>query len=175
MSGLFKKRLDDSAESRMEHPASKSWIFFTFLLAFVLCIVFGEIFWAPDFVALTLIFWTLREPDRVGFLTAFICGILMDALFGTVLGQQSLAYVTLCYLTFALSRRLPSFDLFGQSLHILPVLLISQLFVMLVRLWFDGLWPGWEWVLASHRCTALGYLDEAPYAPRTAVRLTLTS
>ena len=83
MSGLFKKRLDDSAESRMEHPASKSWIFFTFLLAFVLCIVFGEIFWAPDFVALTLIFWTLREPDRVGFLTAFICGILMDALFGT--------------------------------------------------------------------------------------------
>ena len=47
MSGLFKKRLDDSAESRMEHPASKSWIFFTFLLAFVLCIVFGEIFWAP--------------------------------------------------------------------------------------------------------------------------------
>ena len=100
MSGLFKKRLDDSAESRMEHPASKSWIFFTFL-------------------------------------------------FGTVLGQQSLAYVTLCYLTFALSRRLPSFDLFGQSLHILPVLLISQLFVMLVRLWFDGLWPGWEWFLAS--------------------------
>ena len=149
MSGLFKKRLDDSAGSRMEHPASKSWIFFTFLLAFVLCIVFGEIFWAPDFVALTLIFWTLREPDRVGFLTAFICGILMDALFGTVLGQQSLAYVTLCYLTFALSRRLPSFDLFGQSLHILPVLLISQLFVMLVRLWFDGLWPGWEWFLAS--------------------------
>ena len=73
----------------------------------------------------------------------------MDALFGTVLGQQSLAYVTLCYLTFALSRRLPSFDLFGQSLHILPVLLISQLFVMLVRLWFDGLWPGWEWFLAS--------------------------
>ena len=114
MSGLFKKRLDDSAESRMEHPASKSWIFFTFLLAFVLCIVFGEIFWAPDFVALTLIFWTLREPDRVGFLTAFICGILMDALFGTVLGER-------------------------------------------------------------HRCTALGYLDEAPYAPRTAVRLTLTS
>ncbi len=31
MSGLFKKRLDDSAESLMEHPASKSWIFFTFL------------------------------------------------------------------------------------------------------------------------------------------------
>lgn len=71
MSGLFKKRLDDSAESRMEHPASKSWIFFTFLLAFVLCIVFGEIFWAPDFVALTLIFWTLREPDRVGFFDSF--------------------------------------------------------------------------------------------------------
>ena len=92
---------------------------------------------------------TRYMPDRVGFLTAFICGILMDALFGTVLGQQSLAYVTLCYLTFALSRRLPSFDLFGQSLHILPVLLISQLFVMLVRLWFDGLWPGWEWFLAS--------------------------
>ena len=169
MSGLFKKRLDDSAESRMEHPASKSWIFFTFLLAFVLCIVFGEIFWAPDFVALTLIFWTLREPDRVGFLTAFICGILMDALFGTVLGQQSLAYVTLCYLTFALSRRLPSFAYSAGTLDFSAVC--------------DARSPLVRWALAwlgmvlgeRHRCTALGYLDEAPYAPRTAVRLTLTS
>ena len=166
MSGLFKKRLDDSAESRMEHPASKSWIFFTFLLAFVLCIVFGEIFWAPDFVALTLIFWTLREPDRVGFLTAFICGILMDALFGTVLGQQSLAYVTLCYLTFALSPKS------AYSAGTLDFSAVCDARSPLVR-WALA-WLGM--VLGErHRCAALGYLDEAPYAPRTAVRLTLTS
>ena len=149
MSGLFKKRLADGDDARIERPASKSWIFFTFLLAFVLNIALGEQFWAPDFVALSIVFWTLREPSRIGFLTAFVCGILTDTIFGTVLGQQSLAYVTLCWLTLLLSRRLPSFDLLGQSLHILPLLLISQAFVMLVRLWFDGLWPGWEWFLAS--------------------------
>ena len=25
----------------------------------------------------------------------------------------------------------------------------SEYSMMLVRLWFDGLWPGWEWFLAS--------------------------
>ena len=61
MSGLFKKRLADGDDARIERPASKSWIFFTFLLAFVLNIALGEQFWAPDFVALSIVFWTLRE------------------------------------------------------------------------------------------------------------------
>ena len=34
-------------------------------------------------------------------------------------------------------------------LHILPLLLVSQLVVLMIRLWFDGLWPGFPWFLQS--------------------------
>ena len=86
---------------------------------------------------------------------AFICGILMDVANGSVLGQQALAYVTLAYLAFNLHRRLPWFDLIGQALHVLPMLLLAQVLVMLVRLWFDGLWPGWIWFMQSLTGTCL--------------------
>ena len=32
---------------------------------------------------------------------------------------------------------------------ILPLLLVSQLVVLMIRLWFDGLWPGFPWFLQS--------------------------
>lgn len=140
---------DPQDRGRLERPASFSWIALTFLISAVLNIALGSLIWAPDLIALTLLFWTLRQPDSIGFTVAFACGILMDTLCGSVLGQQALAYVTLCYLAMTIERRLAAFDLAGQSLHILPLLLISQIFVMFIRLWFDGLWPGWEWFLQS--------------------------
>ncbi|MDO5530413.1 rod shape-determining protein MreD [Sutterella sp.] len=144
-SGL--RAADDSV--RLERPASASWVVFTFLMAIVFTIAGSPWLWMPNFLSLTIIYWTLRQPESAGMTVAFICGILMDVINGSVLGQQALAFVTLCYFTTSLARRLAWFNLIGQSLHILPLLLFSQILVMLVRLWFDGLWPGWEWFLSS--------------------------
>ena len=57
--------------------------------------------------------------------------------------------VILSYSAYSLHRRLPWFGLAGQALHILPLLLVSQLVVLMIRLWFDGLWPGFPWFLQS--------------------------
>ena len=91
----------------------------------------------------------------------------MDVLNGSVLGQQALAFVTLCYFTTTLARRISWFGPFGQSLHILPLLLLSQVLVMLVRLWFDGLWPGWEWFLQSLTGAAIWPLWAKLLKPRS--------
>lgn len=163
---FLKGRFPAQDGGRLERPASGSWIFLTFFLSVVLDIALDDLMWAPDFLALTLIFWTLRQPHSIGLGVAFLCGILMDAALGSVLGQQSLAYVTMCYLAMTLSRRLAGFDLTGQALHILPLLLISQIFVMLVRLWFDGLWPGWEWFLQSGAGALLWPLWARALTPR---------
>lgn len=143
-------RLPDPEEAaRIEHASPGSWVALTFAASMALNIATSEFFWAPSFLSLTIIFWTLRQPESSGMAAAFVCGILMDAINGAVLGQHALAYVTICYLTTVLSRRLPLFGPAGQALHILPILVFSQVLVMLARLWFDGLWPGWEWFLSS--------------------------
>ncbi len=147
-SSLDPSQIDQKAIPR---KFSAAWICFTFAVSYLINLLETavEFFWLPDFLALTLVFWTIYHPRSIGMGIAFVCGILMDVHNGSVLGQQALAYVTLSYLTFSLHRRLPWFGLIGQALHILPLLLVTQVLVMLVRLWFDGFWPGLSWFLQS--------------------------
>lgn len=143
--------LPPNEHGHIARPASPFWIFGTFLFSYVLNILgtTAQWFWLPDFFAITLVYWTVHQPRSVGMTVAFVCGILMDVHNGNVLGQQPLAYVTLAFIAYSLHRRLPWFGLFGQALHVLPILLVAQVLVMLVRLWFDGLWPGFSWFLQS--------------------------
>lgn len=151
MKSFTNKLSPQDAQSRLDAPAPRSWILLTFFISYVVMLAEAgfDALWLPDVLALTLIFWCIRRPQIVGMLIAFLCGILMDVAHGSVLGQQSLAYVVIAYLAYLLHRRLPWFGLIGQALHVLPLLLLSQLLVMLARLWFDGLWPGWSWFLQS--------------------------
>lgn len=130
-------------------PAPVSWIILTFVLSYLLNLSLSRYAWTPDFLALSMVFWVVHQPRRVGMTVAFVCGILMDVHNGSVLGQQALVYVILTYCAFSLHRRLPWFNLVGQALHVLPLLLLAQVIVLLFRLWFDGLWPGFGWFLQS--------------------------
>ena len=130
-------------------PAPVSWIILTFVLSYLLNLSLSRYAWTPDFLALSMVFWVVHQPRRVGMTVAFVCGILMDVHNGSVLGQQALVYVILTYCAFSLHRRLPWFNLVGQALHVLPLLLLAQMIVLLFRLWFDGLWSGFGWFLQS--------------------------
>ena len=89
--------------------------------------------WMPDWVALVLIFWCIREPRRVGMGVAFLLGLIMDVADASLLGQHALAYVAVSYAAAAISRRLLWFPLAQQALHVLPLLLIVQGIQFVVR------------------------------------------
>jgi rod shape-determining protein MreD len=98
---------------------------------------------APDFVALTLAFWCVRQPRRVGLGTGWALGLLVDAGNGVLLGQHALAYSVLAFAAIALSRRVLWFDLWGQSLHVLLLLEGAQAVSLGVRLATGADFPGW--------------------------------
>ena len=89
--------------------------------------------WMPDWVALLIIFWSIREPRHVGMGFGFILGLTMDVADSSLLGQHALAYVLVSYAATSLSRRILWFPLGQQALHILPLLLIVQLVQFAVR------------------------------------------
>lgn len=94
----------------------------------------------PDWVALILCIWTIREFRLVGMGTAFALGILMDVADATVLGQHALAYVILVFGAGGLSRRVLWFPLHQQALHVFPLLLVPAVVQSLIRyLAGDGL------------------------------------
>jgi rod shape-determining protein MreD len=97
----------------------------------------------PDFVALVLCFWCVRQPRLVGLGLGWMLGVLMDAGNGVLLGQHALAYSLLAFLSILLSRRILWFSSLLQALHIAPLLLAAQGVVLLVRLAAGSGFPGW--------------------------------
>lgn len=131
-------------------PASRAFIGFSLGLAFILNLLpWGEALWAPDFVALVLVFWCVRQPRMVGIGVGFLLGLLMDVHNGALLGEHALAYSLLAYGAIAMHRRVPWFGLPGRMLHVLPLLLAAQACVVLIRMAVGAEFPGWVFFASS--------------------------
>lgn len=109
----------------------------------------------PDFVALVLAFWCVRQPQLVGLGVAWCLGLIADAGNGVLLGQHALAYSLLGFLSIALSRRILWFGPALQALHIAVVLVIAQCVVLLVRLAAGDYFPGWALFVGPLAAAAL--------------------
>jgi rod shape-determining protein MreD len=120
--------------------------------------------WMPDWVALVLLFWSIREPQRVGMGVGFLLGLIMDVADASVLGQHALAYVLASYISVAISRRVLWFPLVQQALHILPVLLAVQGVQYLARAMPGVVLPGIDYFVGP-------FVGAALWAPLTFVLL----
>ena len=122
------------SSSRILLPVRPWFIVFSLLIALTLNFIPSSGWlWIPDWIALTLIFWSIREPRRVGMGTGFILGLAMDVADASLMGQHALAYVLAAYFASSLSRRILWFPLAQQALHVLPLLLMVQVVQFAVR------------------------------------------
>jgi rod shape-determining protein MreD len=96
----------------------------------------------PDFIALTLIYWVVYHPRRVGFLPAWLLGLAMDVADGSLFGQHALAYAVMMYLAILLHRRIVMFGMRHQVLHVLAILAAAQAVMLLVRIMDGAGFPG---------------------------------
>jgi len=120
----------------------------TIVLSFALALFLNFLPWRdmrlmPDFVALTLCFWCIRQPRLVGLGVGWTLGLLTDAGNGVLLGQHALAYSILAFLAVWLSRRILWFGPGLQALHVLIILLAAQGVQLLVRVVAGNVYPGW--------------------------------
>ena len=94
-------------------------------------------YFAFNFVHLLIFFWTLRNPDRLGYLAIFLAGIINDVVIGIPIGISSLCYLILCSVT-AYIRNItlsPNFIKDWISL-LLTILLINSIQVIVLDLIF---------------------------------------
>ena len=105
--------------------------------------------WMPDWVALVLLFWSVREPRSVSMGSGFFLGLAMDVADASLMGQHALAYVVASYIASSLSRRILWFPLGQQALHILPLLLLVQVVQYGVRAMPGVDFPGLSYFLGA--------------------------
>lgn len=117
----------------METRAQGQWvILLSFFIAYLLAIVpFPE--WAlnyrPQWVLIVLIYWIMALPYRVGIGFAWVAGLMLDILEGSLLGLHALAFAITAYVTLSLHQRLRMFSAIQQSGLVLA---LTGLYMMMV-------------------------------------------
>jgi rod shape-determining protein MreD len=136
------------ASSQILQPVRASTIIMSFALAlFLNFLPWRDLRLVPDFVALVLVFWCIRQPRLVGLGVAWALGLITDAGNGVLLGQHALSYSVLAFLGIWLSRRILWFGPGLQALHIGAMLLAAQAVAVLVRIVAGDTFPGWALVV----------------------------
>ena len=94
-------------------------------------------YFAFNFAHLLIFFWTLRNPDQLGYLAIFFAGIINDVVIGIPIGISSFCYLILCSVT-AYIRNItltPNFMKDWISL-LFTILLINSIQVIILDLVF---------------------------------------
>ncbi len=136
----------------LRDPPSARLVFVSLLLAFLIYLLptgGSLIFLRPELPLIVLIYWCIHHPRYGGFLVGFIIGLLVDVADGNILGQHALAYTMAIFFTLVLRLRILKFKLWQQALHVLAILLASQVLVVITHLFLSTTFPGWGYFLAS--------------------------
>lgn len=119
--------------------------------------------WRPDWVALTFVHWAIVIPRKTSLFLAFFVGLLVDTLYGTILGQHALGFTIVLYFSMRFSERINPLIVWQQVFMIAVVLSVY----LLINLWILGvtgnspnswaywlslvssiiIWPIWHYVL----------------------------
>lgn len=132
------------AASQILQPVRLSTIVASFVGALLLDFLpWPDMRLVPDFVALVLVFWCVRQPRLVGLGVAWALGLLTDAGNGVLLGEHALAYSIAAFIAVWLSRRILWFGPGLQSLHVAVILVTAQATQLVVRTAAGDPFPGW--------------------------------
>lgn len=133
----------------VEQSGRGYWVIIvSFFLAMILALVtvpnnlpweFG--FLRPDWVLLVLIYWVIALPHRVGTFTAWVLGLVMDVLLGSLFGQHALVYLIVAYMAANLYQRLRMFAVWQQSLVVFALIGLAHLMMY----WTERLIGEREW------------------------------
>lgn len=138
--------------SQILRPISSLMIFASFVIALLINLLPWQAAianFAPDFVALLIIYWCLNQPRRVGVGAAFILGVLMDVGDANVLGQHALAYSVIASLVLIRQRRIAIYPFWQQALFAFALLLLAQLIMVTIRAVMGDAFTGWTYFLSS--------------------------
>jgi rod shape-determining protein MreD len=137
-------------------PARVSTVALSFAAALVLDFLpWQDLRLVPEFAALVLTFWCVRQPRLVGLGIGWSIGLISDAGNGVLLGQHALAYSVLAFLALLLSRRILWFGPGLQALHVAFMLLVAEGVTLTVRLAAGDQLPGWPVVVGPLAGAAL--------------------
>ena len=83
-------------------------------------------YYAPEWILLIVVYWAMAVPSNNKLFLAFLVGIIVDIVYGQVLGISSLFYVLLVYVILRLYNSLRYMTIAQQAVVLLIFIVIKQ-------------------------------------------------
>lgn len=97
----------------------------------------------PAWVAMVVFFWVMELPHRIGLISVWLLGLLVDALYADPLGLNGMLLASITYIGWRFYERLRMYSVFQQAGVLLLLVVATELVRMLVQdLAFDR---GFRW------------------------------
>ena len=103
----------------------------------------------PQWLIMTVIYWCIALPDRVGVIYAWLIGLVLDVATGSLLGQNALAFAIVAYLAIKLHLRIRLFPIWQQALSILILIALYQIIILWVKGFTGQSAQSWFYWMAS--------------------------
>ncbi|AHK78139.1 rod shape-determining protein MreD [Ectothiorhodospira haloalkaliphila] len=97
--------------------------------------------WRPEWLAMTVLYWTLALPRQVGVGTAWFLGLLLDVTQGALLGQHALGLAVIAWISLRLHQRVRFFPVWQQAVTVGALLAVHLMLVLWVY-GITGMAPG---------------------------------
>jgi len=125
--------------SKIQSPTSVYWAFaLSCFVAFTLMLMqvpdWLSPFW-PDWIALVIVYWALLAPNRIGPLTGFIIGTMLEVLTGKTFGVISVGLSTLAFLVNLSHLQLRITSRWQQMFLVVLFVAIFKL----INVWLEGM------------------------------------
>lgn len=86
----------------------------------------------PNFLVLTVLYWSIMMPRTGGLLLGFAGGLALDVLQGSLLGEHALALAFVTYLAIRLNLLMRAKPLFEQSLFVFAALMVYEFLLWVI-------------------------------------------
>jgi len=105
-------------------------------------------FFKPFWIALIALFWVIEAPEYLGLGFAFVLGITLDVLSGTLLGEHALRLLFIVFIAGRFQRRLRFYPIWQQALFIFVLLLNDRLISLSIASLSGHALPNYRYWLA---------------------------
>ena len=129
---------------------SRSLIFLTIMAAVLLSLLqMPEILspFIPYWVAMVVIYWSLETRGIISLGQAFLIGLVLDVLSGSLMGLHALSLVIMVFLVQHFRSRLRFFPPWQQAFSILGLLVNDRIILIWITVLLGESLPTWEYWL----------------------------
>ncbi len=129
---------------------SRSLIFLTIVAAILLTLLpLPEMLapFKPYWVAMVVIYWSLETQDMISLGLAFLIGLVLDILSGSLMGLHALSLVVMVFLVQRFRSRLRFFPPWQQALSILGLLVNDRIILIWITALLGEPIPTWKYWL----------------------------